>query len=138
VVFWIHTNFFDAPNLYEAKFTLYNTISPDGKHISVLFDTAIFDGLVTPRIHKGIWSLMGKRALPRDDPIVSKRPSFAGEIHDICSLLNEKNRDRAESFRAVKSYFMYSSAFAPRKAYIEWTTRVLEAPPISENAADNP
>jgi len=127
MIVWLHTDFFTASHLFQARFTVYIGSNPGSEEpVPLLIDTNIFDGFITPRIHQGIWKLNGKRSLESSDPMVAQRSSFYAEMHDIMVLLTGRNQNRAAAFKAVKGYFMYASTLGPSVAYIEWTTRVVD------------
>jgi len=130
VMFWFHLNFFT--DSHEARFTMYEGSDSEGNVCRVLMDTSLFDGLITPRIHKAIWALVGKRHLSPLDPLITQRKSFMDELKDISTLLTKTGRDRADSFRAIKGYFMYTNFLGSAVSYIEWTTK-----PLKENLASD-
>ena len=120
MVIYIHSNTLNDPDLYEMRFTMTRGVHSDGDEMISLIDTRIFDGLLTPKIHKGLWAIANKGQSYSNFP---NRPTFKRELHDIWTVLSDQGNNRLKSLKAIKGYFMYPSMLSPRTAYIEWTTK---------------
>ena len=117
-----HKNTLTDRDMFEVRYAISRSVAPDGEQLISLIDTTIFDGLVTPRIHKGIWAISKKsKGTIKSDFI--HRPTFVFEIRDIWTVLMGEGRNRIDTFNAIKGYFMYPSMLSYGVAYIEWTIK---------------
>ena len=120
----IHKDTLKNPDLFELKFSMFGCVARSGNSrdpfFTTLIDTNIFDGPVTPRILKGISSLALRQG-PIPDQSFLSRPTFLLELADIEKVLYGQGRSRANSFKAIKGYYMYPSLMSENMAYIEWT-----------------
>jgi hypothetical protein len=121
----IHKSTLANSELFELQFAVFGCVSKNADDADPFFlsliDTNIFDGYITPRISKGLASLMTKESAQDIDFLLRSRPSFLDELHDIDLVLNGVGRGRSLKFKAIKGYYMYPSVLSASMAYIEWT-----------------
>jgi len=121
----VHTDTLTNRDLFEFRFAMYPCISRseslDDPHFTTMIDTTIYDGAMTPRIVKGIGSLVAKQGLNPDD-MYKQRPTFLSELEDVEKILYGQGKGRVHSLKVIQGYYMYPSIITNIMSYFEWTT----------------
>ena len=88
----------------------------------IIMDTDIFDGMITPRVQKGMMNIDSKRK-ESSDPVISASPTLVAEIKDLNRILQTSSGRKT---RIIKQLVHYPSEVDPHLySTIEY---VLKAP----------
>jgi hypothetical protein len=121
----VHKDTLTHRDLFEFRFAMFPCIarseSLDDPHFTTMVDTTIYDGIMTPRIIKGIASLVAKQGASPDE-IYMQRPTFLSELEDIQKILYGQGKGRVHSLKVIQGYYMYPSILSSLMSYFEWTT----------------
>jgi hypothetical protein len=75
----------------------------------IIIDTNIFDGMITPRIHKGMVNIERKKR-ELSDPVIDASPTLVTEMKDLNRILQKGHGGKT---RIIKDLVQYPSLVNP-------------------------
>jgi len=86
------------PNVTHRRFNLFlvkNTGLMGSEQFFIIMDTDIFDGMITPRIHKGMTAIDARKE-EGSNPVTRVAPTLAAEVRDLNRVLNKGSGRRMQ------------------------------------------